>query len=36
MAIENENIEIIKLLVSNENLNINCLNIFNIFFFIKL
>lgn len=32
MAIENENIEIIKLLVSNENLNINCLNIFNIFF----
>ena len=30
-AVEKENIEIIKLLLTNENIDINILNIFNIF-----
>ena len=33
MAVENENIEIIKILVSNKNLDINCLNVFKHFFY---
>lgn len=33
MAVENENIEIIKMLVSNENLDINSLSIFEYFFY---
>lgn len=33
MAVENENIEIIKMLVSNENLDINSLSIFKYFFY---
>ena len=31
VAIEKENIEIIKLLLTNENIDINILNVFNIF-----
>ena len=32
LAVEKENIEIVKLLLTNEKLDINILNIFNIFF----
>ena len=35
LAIEKDNIEIVKLLLTNNKLNINQRNILNIFFFIK-